>query len=885
MFIIIMILALVSIIIAILQQRPELLKKENLMTIAVAALIISVCVMLFLLRERISYSFIHNKELDAGDVAELLGISSLIPKGDHIIVKSSRGLIGHAYIGVTNVPYFIEDLEKEKKLWFSQNFARVLQTISFPFEIIVKGFPVSAESELKRIQREIDDLRMRLYVEKGMENPGAQARLRSLEKQHERLLSGEGVRAVSFLIHLLTKGDEEEKIAHKLDSNCNTMIVTLESTLGVKASRLSGGEMIKAMKEFFRASSILIPRKIQKLFTWDLSYLIPFTQPKLPKFENLLSGVYLGRTIGNIPVGIDLAKQNNPHMCILGITGSGKSVTCKTLASRYYDKYQTKILVIDYAGEYAPWVLSRGGRVFDMSNISINPFELGNEPLLVKIQHLVEAFEVICQLNLIQTNLFHKYVEKAYELKGFRLHYSLTWNNKAPDLSQVIQLMESDAESLSGPEQATLQSVLRRLRPLAEGPFGIFKSSQLSLADLTQGFVCLDLSKLASNSLKDLIAWTVFQYIDSTMRLKGQQDRIELIIIIEEAHRICRDPRAIPVTIIKEGRKYGYAVIVVAQDLSDLAPQIIANVGTMIVHQITHPQYVRFLEKQLGLAPNEVERLKNLERGEALIKLSTDPKPFFVRVEMEKVEEVKPTEQKPEKEILYAETRQKKAGSESLGKIRALRLDDNYSPTLSEDAEKLLEAIKEEEGLKTTEYYRRTGLNACRGNKAKVELERLGLIESKELPKIAGKGRFGKVLKLSEKARPRCDETKRFGGELHKHLVNLISSKLKEAGLSVEVEASLGSGKLADIIVNRKVMIEIETRDFREENIVKGLRAGMEKVVVVCRTERSAERVRNSIPENLSAKVVITDVSSFLRNLDSYVVEFGGERVELLAGD
>ncbi|MEM3489542.1 MAG: hypothetical protein QXO75_07825, partial [Nitrososphaerota archaeon] len=559
----------------------------------------------------------------------------------------------------------------------------------------------------------------------------------------------------------------------------------------------------------------------------------------------------------------------------------GKSVSCKTLAARYHDRYQTRILVIDYAGEYAPWVLSREGIVIDMSKNSINPFELGGEPLLVKIQQVVEAFEVICNFNLQQTNMFDKYVEKAYELNGFELQDESTWKNKAPSLAQIIQLMEGDVPSLPAPEQATVESVLRRLRPLAQGPFGIFKASPISLADLTKGFVCLDLSKLASNSLKDLIAWTVFQYIDSVMRLKGQHEGIELLIIIEEAHRICRDPRAIPVRIIKEGRKYGYAVVVVAQDLSDVAPQIIANVGTMIVHQLTHPQYLRFLEKQLGLAQHEVERLRNLERGEALVKLSTDPKPFFVRVDMERVEEPVIEGQTAEKQILYAEIAEKKPEIKSSGKVRAHSSNDNL-PTLSDDAEKLLDAVRSTEGLIITEYYRRLGLNSYRGNKAKAELEKLGLIEAKELPKIIGKGRFGKVLKLTDKAKAMygVKETKRFGGELHRHIVNLLSSKLKEVELSVEVEASLGSGALADIIVNRKIAFEVETKDFREENVVKSLNAGMEKVVIVCQTEKAAEKVREEIyGKPFSSKVVVVNLSSLLKNFDAYLHELGLKEV------
>ncbi|MEM3715237.1 MAG: hypothetical protein QXF82_09855, partial [Nitrososphaeria archaeon] len=324
MFLIVMLMALISIILMILQQRPELLNEENRKLLVIAACVALALGLFFALRERIAFS-VMKKELNAPEVLNVLGIEWLRLNNDYVIVKGSK-LIGHAYISVTNVPYFIDDIEKEKKLWFTQNFARVLQTISFPFEIIVKGFPISTEAELKRIQREIDDLRMRLYVEKGMENPGAQAKLKRLEREQQRLLSGEGMRAVSFLIHLLVQGENEEKISNELNANAKTVSITLESTLGVKTKRLSGMEMVKAMKEFFRASGVALPSKIWKAFTWDLSYIIPFTQPKLPSIDQLTRGVYLGKTTGNIPVGIDLATQNNPHLCIIGITGSGKSV-------------------------------------------------------------------------------------------------------------------------------------------------------------------------------------------------------------------------------------------------------------------------------------------------------------------------------------------------------------------------------------------------------------------------------------------------------------------------------------------------------------------------------------------------------------------------------
>src|SRR5207249_5930002 len=111
------------------------------------------------------------------------------------------------------------------------------------------------------------------------------------------------------------------------------------------------------------------------------------------------------------------------------------------------------------------------------------------------------------------------------------------------------------------------------------------------------------------------------------------------IIAIDEAWKLCRSEGSLPVAIVKEGRKFGYALFVASQDATaDLAESILANAGTTVIFRTQHPKYLNFFKSAYGLNEQELSRVQNLSVGEALVKLCDDPRPFFVKVEMEDIE-------------------------------------------------------------------------------------------------------------------------------------------------------------------------------------------------------------------------------------------------------
>src|SRR3989454_1787542 len=608
--------------------------------IGVTAACVGSTSIVFLERRRLGfYAYVQNRVVETAQIAGLLGIRNLKIKNDYVCVQDENGrLVVHAYIRIRDIPFLVDDLDQSKKLLLVGNFVRLIGTLGFCFEIIPRVIPISSEAFLKSVGKQIEDQKLVANSEGSLVNPARQARIQRLQRIYDRMAKGERAKDIGFLAHVMVDGNNEKQLLSELETNAKTLISALESTLGIKAERLSGYDMYRTVTEFFRASSVVLPSKRFRVLTWDLAYLVPLTRPRLPPFEKMLTGVYIGRTYGGMPACLDINSYSNPHGCTLGASGAGKSTFIKAFLVRTRDLLQIPVIIIDYAGEYRDWVLSRNGTVIDFSKDTINPFELGLATLADRIRQVVDSFDHNCDFRTVnQKNAFAWYVARAYGDKGFKPMEKETWKGEPPTIQDIIWLMEQDVDHLRPMKQVTVLSLIDRLQAVASGAFGIFGKSTVSINALSQGFTCVDLSKITSSSLKDLIAWTILQNLESEMRVHGIQDEVKLIIAIDEAWKLCRSETSLPVSIVREGRKFGYALVVASQGI-DLAESILANAGTAVIFRTQHPRYMNFFKSAYGLSEQELLRVQNLSVGEALVKLCDDPRPFFVKVEMEEIE-------------------------------------------------------------------------------------------------------------------------------------------------------------------------------------------------------------------------------------------------------
>ena len=97
----------------------------------------------------------------------------------------------------------------------------------------------------------------------------------------------------------------------------------------------------------------------------------------------------------------------------------------------------------------------------------------------------------------------------------------------------------------------------------------------------------------------------------------GNAQQLRLAIVLDEAHRLARI--TLP-KLMKEGRKFGIAVIVASQGIGDFHPDVLSNAGTKIIFRMNYPEsrkvsgFIRGRQNQ-GLP----ERIEQLPIGSAYV--------------------------------------------------------------------------------------------------------------------------------------------------------------------------------------------------------------------------------------------------------------------------
>ncbi len=90
--------------------------------------------------------------------------------------------------------------------------------------------------------------------------------------------------------------------------------------------------------------------------------------------DSLATGIYIGNThMYNLPFFLDSAKLVNPHISILGMTGSGKTYLIKSIITRSGFLKERAILILDWNAEYNDVVQFLYGKVNKISSLEDLP--------------------------------------------------------------------------------------------------------------------------------------------------------------------------------------------------------------------------------------------------------------------------------------------------------------------------------------------------------------------------------------------------------------------------------------------------------------------------------------------------------------------------------
>ncbi|MDY6294969.1 MAG: DUF87 domain-containing protein [Schwartzia succinivorans] len=427
------------------------------------------------------------------------------------------------------------------------------------------------------------------------------------------------------------------------------------------------------------------------LSTWltatELSLLAGMPQREIPGIS-VVEGVEFGLNAnlsGDVTIGYLMQKGRklkqmplclpksflSKHIFIAGVTGSGKTTTCHKLLK----EAGVPFLVIEPAKtEYRTLIQSKdfGCVVFtvgdeDVAPFRFNPFELvKGENLSSHIDMLKATFTSAFPMEGSMPQLLEEAIYKCYEDKGWNVDTNSNdicseWEDYEegdefsgkydifPILSDFLKALEQVVNEKNFDNRlrddyiGTLVSRFSNLRKGAKGRM-LNTEHSVDFFKLAKKNVIIELENLKSAEDKALIMGLILSRLSAVIRqLHREDNNYRHISLVEEAHRLLSKVEygdsgskkgAVETftDLLAEVRKYGEGLIIVDQIPNKLAPEVIKNTNTKIIHKLLARDDKETVGDAMLMDDKQKAFLSALETGEAVLFTEKLVKPVHVAV-------------------------------------------------------------------------------------------------------------------------------------------------------------------------------------------------------------------------------------------------------------
>jgi len=347
--------------------------------------------------------------------------------------------------------------------------------------------------------------------------------------------------------------------------------------------------------------------------------------------------VQLGIAIrNNQPVTWKGSVKGSPHILIVGIPGQGKSVTLSHIMHEIH-KAGVPFVTIDFHGQYSnknsifrKTIVPRV--IFAHKGLPFSPFYTSdNDENFDFNQNAYEIAEIIshvAELGDIQRDTVYEAVKNAYKSLGYGRESEKGKKLQTPTMGSVFKQLKRMEQ------KGSVKNVVARCRSLFE--FGAFQDSgneDFGSNFALQGHLVIDVSGISLDTVRIAVGSFLLRKLWKDMFCWGETDKIRLAVILDETHRLSKDP-TLP-KIMREGRKFGVVVILASQQVKDFHEDIITNRGTMIAFRCNYPESGK-VSNFYGASGkiNEVQRqLEHMNVGHALIMLPGGFKPVLTKMD------------------------------------------------------------------------------------------------------------------------------------------------------------------------------------------------------------------------------------------------------------
>ena len=375
--------------------------------------------------------------------------------------------------------------------------------------------------------------------------------------------------------------------------------------------------------------------------------------------------VHKGRVMEGLPFYLPRDALQK-HTFIAGTTGSGKTTTCLRLIK---EAREVPFLVIEPAKTEYRALLADSGldglTVFTLGNetaapFRINPFELiPGEVISAHVDMLKATFTSAFPMEASMPQLLEESIYRCYAAKGWNVdtNENERYGERAfapdvdpfPTLSELLATMSKVVEEKGFSPQMKadyIGSLVSRLSNLTVGSKGAMLNCVRStdFSALVHGRAVLELEELRSSEDKALVMGFILSRLSAVIKEEHRKDpAFRHITLVEEAHRLlakvepgdggARKAAVETFTdLLAEVRKYGEGLIIVDQIPNKLAPEVLKNTNTKIVHKILARDDKETVGDTMLMDDKQKGYLSALRTGETVIFSENTDKPVNVQI-------------------------------------------------------------------------------------------------------------------------------------------------------------------------------------------------------------------------------------------------------------
>ncbi len=300
---------------------------------------------------------------------------------------------------------------------------------------------------------------------------------------------------------------------------------------------------------------------------------------------------------------LQIKSEPNPHAMIIGESGSGKTNLTITYLTRSYLKFGIPFLILDWSGSYK-YTGINVNTWHVPTNLRINPFPLRGMSIERRCGIAAELLQVSLAMTDLQAQKVRETLVEMYN------------EGREPTIRTLHdRLLDSITREHYKEMKLQIRYTTNKLRQAYE-IFGHESNDFWDNYDKTCNII--DMEGLTDIE-KKLVTHSIMQRIIEEFKVN---DKIRLYIALDDAYQAIVNyfNKETNITkVIREGRKYGFGLLISTQLLDDLPAPVIANTSVKFVFAYHEPLALQSIHRMLVFTEIEKGILHRIPTGSCML--------------------------------------------------------------------------------------------------------------------------------------------------------------------------------------------------------------------------------------------------------------------------